>query len=303
MIDQLNWDDVRVFLATMRSSSLRQAAATLGVSHPTARRRLNALEEQLGLHLFDRRPDGLHATPHAAELMTAAQDVERAMHALGRVAQAADPELRGPIRVTLPDIFATDLLMPDFAAFSERWPDIELEIDASYGVADLARREADVAIRVMRLGRLPDGDLTGRKVLSANRAVYGTEDTWIGWEGGEADRGWIRETPFPEAPIRGSIRDPHLQRAACQAGMGLALLPCFFAEPHLLRRSEPRPEFDIWVLVHPDLRRSPRLRVFRDAVVAAVLSHAPRLIGLESYSPSMTVTSPSTTSSTASPPP
>jgi DNA-binding transcriptional LysR family regulator len=68
-----------------------------------------------------------------------------------------------------------------------------------------------------------------------------------------------------------------LQRAACLAGMGLTMLPCFFAEPLLPRRTEPEPRFDLWVLVHPDLRRSPRLRIFRDSVVDAVKRAAPRL--------------------------
>ncbi len=281
MIEQMNWDDVRVFLATMRAPSLRRAAENLGVSHPTARRRLNALEERLGLQLFDRRTSGLHATVQAVELQVAAEAVERAMHELGRVAQAADPELRGPIRVTLPEIFATDLLMADFVAFGQRWPQIELQIESSYVVADLSRREADVALRAMPHGKLPDADLAGRLVATASSAVYGFGDCWIGWHGAEKDAGWVRTTPFPDLPVRGALNDGMLQRTACAAGMGLTQLPCFFAEPLLTRRTEPVPAFDLWVLVHPDLRRSPRLRIFRDAMVEAIKRHRPRLEGLE----------------------
>jgi DNA-binding transcriptional LysR family regulator len=281
MIDvgELNWDDVRVFLATMRASSLRQAADELGVSHPTAGRRLSALEDRLGLHLFERRSDGLHATPEAVKLAGAAEEVERAMLALGRIAQAADPELRGPVRVTLPEIFATDLLMPDLVAFSQRWPEIELQIDASYDVANLAQREADVAIRYMALDRLPSEDLTGRKAVTGHVAVYGVGDTWIGWRGAMQDASWIKDTPFPDLPVRGAMNNAGVQRSACAAGMGLTQLPCFYAEPLLTRRSEPQAAFDIWVLVHPDLRRNPRLRVFRDAVVDALKRHRKRLEG------------------------
>lgn len=274
----LDWDNVRVFLATMRSKSFRQAADSLRLSHPTARRRLGALEEQLGLQLFERRRDGLHPTLEAGDLFHAAEDVERSMQGLRRVAQAADPALRGPVRVSMPSILASDLLMADLVAFSERWPQIDLQVDASYAIADLERREADVAIRAMTQGKRPAEHLTGRLAGTMHRAVYGRGDRWIGW-GGDVDREWIDGTEFPDLPIRGAMNDPSLQRAACAAGMGLTMLPCFYAEPMLERRTEPEPRFDIWVLVHPDLRRSPRLRTFRDAMVAAIQRLRPRLEG------------------------
>ncbi len=278
-LDELDWDHLRVFLATVRSGSLRGAADALGLSHPTARRRLGALEEQLGLQLFERRRDGLHLTIEASELRLAAEEVERAVHALGRIAQTADPSLRGPIRVTVPDIIASELLMPDFVAFQRRWPGIELRVESSYQVADLEKREADIAIRAVPVATPPDQHLTGRKAATAYQAVYGEGEQWIGWRGEREDRPWIRDTPFPDLPICGAFNDPALQRAACSAGMGLSLLPCFLADATLRRRSEPRPHFDLWVLVHPDLRRSPRLRTFRDAMVDAIVTHRPRLEG------------------------
>jgi DNA-binding transcriptional LysR family regulator len=75
------------------------------------------------------------------------------------------------------------------------------------------------------------------------------------------------------------MNNPDLQRASCAAGMGLTLLPCFFADPTLERRSEPIHGFDVWVLVHPDLRDNPRLRVFRDFIFEALRRHRPRLEG------------------------
>jgi DNA-binding transcriptional LysR family regulator len=277
--DRLDWDHVRVFLSTLRAKSLRRAAEELGLSHPTARRHLNAFEQELGLRLFDRRPDGLHATPEAAALRGPAEQVERAMQALGRVAMAADPQLRGPIRVTLPGALATDLLMPDFAEFQRNWPDIELQLLAGYSLADLDRREADVAIRAMAPGKLPDGHLTGRKVGTSNKAIYGRGDCWIGWRGAREDAAWVAETPFADLPIRGALNDPALQRTACQAGMGLTMLPCFFADPLLERRTPPVPANDVWVLVHPDLRDNPRLRVFRDFITQAIRGYADVLEG------------------------
>ncbi len=278
-IEDLNWDDVRVFLATMRAKSLRQAADALGLSHPTARRHLGLLEQRLGLQLFERRRDGLHPTPEASDLQPAAEAVERAVQALRRAAQAADPALRGPIHVTMPQAVATDLLMTDLVEFAERWPQIELKLDGSHDLADLDRREADIAVRMMRHGKRPAEHLTGRMAGTSYSAIYGRGEHWIGWRGRATDRSWIKDTPYPELPTRCEMNDGVLQRAACAAGMGLTMLPCFFAEPLLERRSEPAPRFDIWVLVHPDLRRSPRLRAFRDAIVAAIKRETPRLQG------------------------
>ena len=73
--------------------------------------------------------------------------------------------------------------------------------------------------------------------------------------------------------------DGELQRRACAAGLGMARLPCFFADGHLERRTEPEPGLDVWVLVHPDLRRNPRLRLFRDMVVASIKRQQDRLEG------------------------
>lgn len=276
---ELNWDYLRIFLAVMRSSSLRQAAERLGVSHPTIRRKLESLEEQLGLRLFDRRPDGLHATPEASVLLEKAEQVEASVHALGRCASNAAPALQGWIHVTAPDLLMSDLLAPALAAFVARWPQIELRVETTYKLADLGSREADVALRLLPLGQLPDGELVGKKAATAYTAVYGHAHQWIGWADTASQLERIRETPFADLPIRGVMNNIYLQRAACLAGMGLSILPCFMADPRLVQRTEPKPAGAIWVLVHPDLRRNPRLRLFRDEMVAALKQLRPQLEG------------------------
>jgi DNA-binding transcriptional LysR family regulator len=256
---RLHWDDVHTYLVAMRARSLREVADELGISHPTAGRRVTAMEERLRLRLFHRRPDGLHPTPE-------------------RQSQALDPELRGPIRVTLPQNLATDLLMPDLVTFATRWPEIELHVETTSRISDLAQREADVAIRILPVGQSPSEELAGRKAATAYRAIYGTGEAWIGWRTRPSSLDG-HEAAFADLPVRGFMEDISLQRAACMAGLGLARLPCFSADPYLPRRSEPEPGGDIWVLVHPDLRRNPRLRLFRDHVVDALKGHAARLEG------------------------
>lgn len=274
----LDWDVLRVFLATMRTSNLRDAADRLGVSHPTVRRKLDQLEAQLGVVLFERHPKGLRATAAAAELLRAAETVEADVHALRRRASAMSPELDGEIRISVPDLVAS-LLMPDLASFATRWPQVQLRIEPSYALANLGRREADVAIRAMPHGQAPDGDLIGRLGGTVYSAVYGRDHQWIGWWGDERDRAMIDETPFADRPVALVLPDAGLQLAACRAGLGLSALACFQADPVLDRHTEPRPARDLWVLVHPDLRRAPRVRLFRDAMVEALERHRPRLEG------------------------
>lgn len=281
-VSHLDWDDVRVFLAALRAGSLRRVAVELGMSHPTAGRRVAALESRVGMALFDRRSDGLHPTPEGLQLAAAAEEVERAMQALGRVAQAADPKLRGPIRVTLPAAWALGLLMADFHAFQTRWPDIELHIVPTSTLSDLAAREADVAIRTVGLGHSPGDALAGRKVATVSAAVYGSGDCWLGPQGPLQPFAAKHAPDFADLPVRGQYPGVVLQRAAAQQGLGLAWLPCFFADPVLPRRSAPFVAGDVWVLVHPDLRRNPRLRIFRDFIVDALKRHQPRLSGASS---------------------
>ena len=275
----MNWDHLRIFLAVMRTNSLRQAAADLGLSHPTLRRKLQALESDLGLHLFDRRQDGLHATPEASALFDKAAQVEASVLAVERCADNAAPGLGGRIHVTAPDILMSELLAPDLAAFAERWPQIGLHIDTAYELADLGRREAEVAFRLVPHDSLPDKELAGRKVATIYTAIYGNDHQWIGWSDFERQMEMIRESPYAELPISGALNNVYLQRAACIEGMGLAILPCFMADPCLEQRTEPRASADLWVLVHPDLRRNPRLRLFRDEMVAALRQRRPQLEG------------------------
>jgi DNA-binding transcriptional LysR family regulator len=277
--DELDWDDVRLFLAVLRAGSMRSASHDLGVSRPTVARRLSGLEERLGVALFDRRADGLHRTPAAVLLEPRAEAVEEAVQGLARAARGADPEIQGTIRVTVPPIVAHELLIKDFVAFCKRWPQIEIEISGAYALESLSEQQADIAIRFMPLGVSPDSTLHGRKVANAYLAVYGRGDCWIGQRGAEHDRAWVERTAWPDLPIKGAIIDGELQRRACAAGLGMARLPCFFADEHLERRTEPEPGLDIWVLVHPDLRRNPRLRLFRDAVAEALNRQRHRLEG------------------------
>lgn len=290
----MNWDNLRIFLAVAREGSVRGAAGDLGVSHSTVSRRIDAFEQDLGVRLFERLPDGYVLTSFGEDMAQTTRRLEDAVNGLERRVLGQDARLRGDLRVTMPDLLAAKLLMPDLVAFGERYPDINLEVAISYTPFDLRRREADVAIRITRE---PPETLVGRKVITYARATYASlaylachdpehapeSVTWIGWDDRSRHPRWVRESSFPNASVRGRLNNAMVQLAAAKAGMGLAMLPCFMGDTETdLRRvppGRPEPAWDIWILTHEDLRATARVRAFMDFMAEAFLSHRDLLEG------------------------
>lgn len=289
-----DWDDFRHFLAVARKGSIRAAAAELGVNHSTVSRRIDAFEKRLEVRVFERLPSGYFLTPAGEEMLGSAERVEAEMTAAERRVAGRDARLGGLLRVTLPDSLAQKLLMPDLVAFSEAHTEIVLELDVTTSMADLARREADVAIR---LSNDPPGYLVGRRLLKYAKAIYASEAylarqdpiagnetmAWIGWNDAVPDPQWVRESPYPRAPARNRIFNSMVQLEATKAGMGLGMLPCYMADVEpVLRRlppGRPIPDRDIWLLTHEDLRHTARVRRFLDFIAEAILAKRDLLEG------------------------
>ena len=308
----LRWDDLRVFLATARAGSARAAGAELGVSHSTVARRVEELEARLGTTLFDRIDSGYAITPTGERLRAHAEDMERTALGAERLVAGEDDRLEGDVRVTLPLSLACGPLMHDLVGFARAHPRIDLELETSDDLLDLARREADIAIRFQRLGEAPPERLLGRHVGISCNAAYASPDylarhalaptgacgdgasgaeasgapeaRWLGWGEGVRRPPWIGATAFPELVSRHRFDDPMLQLHAARAGAGLALIPCMLgdAEPGLVRvpGAEPIALFDVWILSHPGLRDMARLRAMRDWLVAALEAKGPALRGV-----------------------
>jgi DNA-binding transcriptional LysR family regulator len=293
----MQWDDVRLFLALARSGSARRTGADLGVSHTTVSRRARQLEASLGARLFDRDAGGYRLTVAGEALIESAERAEDALLEAERTLQGRDAELSGEIRLTTPGIIATHLIMPEMAAFSRLYPDIDLNILISADLFDIGRREADIALRLLQVGKSPPGDLVGRQLATAASGFYATERylaehdlsdpgsgaRWIGWNDEERFPGWVRSSPFPHLPAYGRLNDPLMQVAAVQAGMGIAVLPCFVADDAegivRIPGCDPYPSYDIWLLSHPDLRDAARLRTFRAFVAEVFRMKHPVLVG------------------------
>ena len=282
------WDDLRFFLAIYRGSSVRAASKLLGVSHSTVSRRLQAMESQIGLKLFARCNDGFMLTAKGEALVERAERVESEILSMERELFGQDSALSGAIRISMPPLIAQYLIMPLVSEFTTLYSDIEIEIDATYLVSNLTRRNADIAIR---FGAEPEEHLIGYKLPDFANAIYATQEYinkyevssdsptghWISWQK-ENNRDtlarWQANSAYSAIQSKHYVSDPSSQLQAVKAGLGIAYLFCFMAEKETsLSRLPNQTGFEYiptWILTHPDSKSTERVRVFvrflRDAI-------------------------------------
>lgn len=287
----IDWDDARVFLAVARHGSLRAAGRALGLSQPTIGRRLAAFESAFGgPALFDRLPEGLRLNAAGAALVGAAEQLESAALALERRRAAASPALSGTVRVSVGEwaaaFLARNLADPAAAALKSG---ITIELVESRQTANLARREADLAVR----HHPPEsGDLHVARLGTFACAVYrrqGCErDAWVTYTEEQAHyptARWVQQR-LQEGGGAVALRASNMptQLGAIRAGAGQGLLPCFVgdADPLLHRLTAPIPEIaaEYWVIVHRDLRRAACVRAVIDWVRRLFVEQREALAGV-----------------------
>jgi DNA-binding transcriptional LysR family regulator len=167
----MNWDDLKVLLALSREGSTRKAASTMGVSNTTVMRRLESLEEHIGGKLFNRTPDGYTPTALADQLLPTAKTVEQTLVEAERQVSGKDSELSGRVKLSLPAVPVTHI-SESVAEFAQNYPRIELDISVSDEPADLARREADIAVRGLPKDKRPPKDIVGIKIGRISIGYY-----------------------------------------------------------------------------------------------------------------------------------
>lgn len=280
-----DWNDLKLILAIARAGSLTGGAKALGINHSTAFRRLNALEDKIGVRLFERLQGGTYAPTAAGEqAATAAERVEGEATALDRDIAGRDHRLTGRLRVTSSETLAYRLLTAELAKFHGTHPGIVVELVIDNRVLSLSRREADIALRVTRP---KEADLWGRKLADIAWTLFGTPDVvagrrrlrelvtgpFIGWgeeAAGIAAADWLAQAIDPSAVVYRSSSVVN-QFSAARAGIGLALLPCYLGDGESgLQRALARPlaelTRELWIVTHADLRRTARVRAFFDLV-------------------------------------
>jgi DNA-binding transcriptional LysR family regulator len=298
MQPMINWDELRYLLAVRRGGSLNAAALVLGVDKATVSRRIAALEAALGVRLFDRKPDGYRLTPHGERAITAVGEMEVTVSSLVAEFSEVRGDRTGVVLVTVPQFFASQILLPALAAFRVSHPRIDLLVNASSSVLNVAQREAEVGLRnvkpdqlsvtVKRVGVLGMALYASRRYLERRGTPAVAKDLaqhdLIGWESVFTHaKGLLWAN---DCGARSSIRlnDSAVMCDAVAADLGIAALPCLLGDERagLVRLEAFGLSRDAIYAVAPgELRHSGRVRAVIDLIVRAWSANEQRLAGAD----------------------
>lgn len=286
-MQSLNWDDFRLIRLIAETRSLGGAAERLGINHSTVFRRLGALEEQLGVKLFERARVGYAPTAAGEEMVALAKRMGDDIVEFERRVAGAAIKPSGDLRVTTNDSMVAYLLAPVIAGFLQSFPDIRVEMIVGNQALNLSKRDADVAIRATDT---PPETLVGRRIGSIAWSTYGTEKLveiwkspdnpdapWIGYSDALSGVPAVRRINDSVATHRIVYRTTTVvgQAEAAAESIGFASMPCFVGDRFTALRRLTPPEREsgrgLWLLTHPDLKQSARVRAFMDYAGAALL--------------------------------
>ncbi|BCQ29183.1 LysR family transcriptional regulator (plasmid) [Caballeronia sp. NK8] len=272
---ELDWQDMRIFLALGRYRSLSAAARALRVNHATIARRVQSLEKSVGQKLVERRPEGYALTPAGTHALQVAAEMETAALTIGH-AQASDGDaiLRGLVRINAPPALCQGFILARLTQITESYPGIDIDLATNLRSVSLDRHKADIAVRV---GRLVDADLIAKPLgrmafgfygapAQCERAERGEVPVFVSFNEESADMpgtNWLTQH-FQRSRVSLRAENHILQAIAARDGAGLALLP------HYLGRSLPGlspcslgplpPPRDMWLLIRRQDRNVPTIR-------------------------------------------
>ncbi|MDC0672243.1 LysR family transcriptional regulator [Nannocystis radixulma] len=240
----MDWDDVRYFLALSRTGSVRAAGATLGVSHSTVARRVEALEGRLAARLFDRSRGGYALTGAGRQMLSGAERIEQEMAALERELVGKDERLVGPVAITCSDAYVSGLVIPALKSLCRAHPGIELSFTVDGRSYDLAKREADIAIRALVCGATPPEYLLGQKLVPIVLANYvavahereldpeveGASPRWVSFDDRKVQDTMITRSSYPDVPAWGAFASFELLVQAAREGLGMVMLPTYVGD-------------------------------------------------------------------------
>lgn len=297
----LEWDDLHTFLMIARHGTLSAAARALGVQQPTMGRRLDALEHRAGARLLQKTPAGFVLTEAGEAILGNAERIEMEALSAGRLIAGKDVRLDGTVRLTTVETLAATVLSPILARFRRSHPGVRVEVVIATRSLSLFKREADVALR---LAPFSQADVVARKVGRVGYALYAATEyldragppDWSRGAAGHAvilteadlldtaEMAWLRALA-PAAATALVSNSRVVQRAAARDGLGLACLACYLGDetPDLVRLDPPPgpvgrpPGRDLWLGVHGDMRHTPRIRAFKEALRTGLHEAALRL--------------------------
>ena len=288
----LSWDDVRVLLALVRDGTYKGAGKRLGVAPSTVGRRLDAMEEALGVRLFDRTPDGVQPTVLVEQLLPFAEQVEGAASALVNAVEGFESKPEGVVRLTAPPGLMDYFVIPRLPEFRQRFPGIRLELDASVTYADLTRREADLALRVLRP---TTGDLVSQRLAEEEEVLFASPKLVAKWGTLRSLEGlpfltwgpalasipsarWVSKV-ISDANVVLRTSSASALIAAAEAGLGVLLIARAYGRvteleelrlsPTLKASLPPTATQALWLVGHRALRTVPRVAAVWDFLVAS----------------------------------
>lgn len=289
-----SWDLYRTFLAVLTESSLSGAARMLGLTQPTVARHIDALEAAVGYDLFIRSQRGLAPTEAALELRPYAETLASTSAALLRAASGHGAAIRGAVRISASEVIGVEVLPPILTALRTRHPELVIELVLSNSLDDLLRREADIAVRMVE----PVHDaLVARHVGSITLGLH-AHKRYLDRQGIPSTLddlrdhdliGFDRETPairsmlkrvsgFDRAGFALKADSDLAQLAAIRAGFGIGVcqVPLATRDANLVRilANGFGLHLGTWIVMHEDLKSSPRCRAVFDALVDGLGTYA-----------------------------
>lgn len=293
----LDWNDWRFFLAVIDGRSTLAAGRKLRVSQTTVARRIAALEEELGLPLFERRPGGYVPTATGSALIPEARSLLAAAEAVEQRARAHGREAAGTVKLTAEEVFAMTLVAPLLRELHELFPAIRLDLDTANTIRDLGAGEADIALR--STSKEQPAGVVGRVICVDDWTLYCSRDyaerhgvptsrdalkrhAIIAGGGGNLARVYARW--LHDLGLEGQIAMEHGSSGGLltvvRSDVGIAALPCVVAdaEPDLIRCVQPvNHGRKLWLLTHERVRRNPAVRAVIDFLYARLMTHVRRL--------------------------
>lgn len=285
----LSWDDLRIIKAIGETRGLAAAASATGINQSTVFRRLAHVEQSLGVRLFERRRTGYDLTAEGAEVLALAKRVELDIVAVSSRLAGLEQQPEGVLRIATNDTLALHLLTPIFAGFRALHPAVQIDLVIGNSALNLARGESDIAVRATTN---PPENLVGRRVATIAWAPYGRasefpveqpsanalyDQAWVNYADELSSAKAAQRIDAEVSPENIAYRVNSVEgvAAAVEEGLGLGYLPCLVgdASPKLTRVApiEPALSDELWLLTHPDLRKSGRVHSFLEYCAASIV--------------------------------
>jgi len=285
-MNSMNWDGLRYFLAVAESGSLSSAARLMGSNQPTVGRYIDALESDLGIKLIQRSVKGVILTQEGQYVYDQSRFIHQSVIKIQRLSQGGKEEVSGTVSLALPEGLAHEIIIPQLDKFYQQYPDIQLELNISAVTANLARGEADVALRLFR----PDeADLVVKCLGDMTMSLYASKDyeykNGLPEDVGSLDdhqviaygqqlmtlteNQWLLEQ-MGESPCVLHSDSTVARLNAVVAGAGIAILPDTIAanRQDLIRLFSEfyLTPYKVWLVYHQDLRHMARVQAVTDFI-------------------------------------